>query len=231
MKQKLTEMFAMQKQLNDNTCGPNWETGLCGKTGKNIDWSNAVIVEAGELLDWLGFKHWRKQEVNLDEAKMEVIDLMHFCLSGMISHYYHKNFDECAKSVESQYLPIKKDVYRDTIAVSRDIVLASLTNNYVAAAALCIFAYESLGESFDDMYKLYMLKNYLNLFRQEHGYNDGTYVKEWTPMFSDNKMEDNSILMHLAENEGPKEAMRLFANQYAYVTGQNVNPKWSKGDF
>ena len=227
MKQKLTEMFAMQKQLNDNTCGPNWETGLCAKTGKNIDWSNAVLVEAGELLDWLGFKHWKKQEVNLDEARMEIVDLIHFCISGSIAHFDNDAID----IICDHYDELDIDYYDNTISITKDIVLNTLKDNYLSATALCILAYKSLGESFDDMYKLYMLKNYLNLFRQENGYNDGTYIKEWTPMFANKQMEDNSILMHLAENEEPKEAMRLFANQYAYTTGQNVNIKWSKGDF
>jgi hypothetical protein len=45
------------------------------------------------------------------------------------------------------------------------------------------------GITFDELYKLYMGKLVLNIFRQEHGYSDGTYVKFWG-----DGLEDNQVL-------------------------------------
>jgi hypothetical protein len=45
------------------------------------------------------------------------------------------------------------------------------------------------GITFDELYKLYMGKLVLNIFRQEHGYSDGTYVKFWK-----DGLEDNQVL-------------------------------------
>ena len=43
---------------------------------------------------------------------------------------------------------------------------------------------------FDRLYRTYVGKNVLNFFRQDHGYRDGSYVKQW------HGREDNE---HLAE--------------------------------
>lgn len=47
--------------------------------------------------------------------------------------------------------------------------------------------------TFDDIIKLYILKNVLNKFRQDHGYKEGTYVKEWFGK------EDNEYLFQIRD--------------------------------
>jgi hypothetical protein len=47
--------------------------------------------------------------------------------------------------------------------------------------------------SFDDLYRHYVGKNVLNFFRQDHGYKEGSYQKEW------NGREDNEHLSELME--------------------------------
>jgi hypothetical protein len=44
--------------------------------------------------------------------------------------------------------------------------------------------------NFDHLYRMYVGKNVLNFFRQDHGYKDGSYIKVW------DEQEDNE---HLAE--------------------------------
>ena len=44
---------------------------------------------------------------------------------------------------------------------------------------------------FDDLYRSYVAKNVLNMFRQDHGYKRGDYVKVW------NGQEDNEVLVEL----------------------------------
>jgi hypothetical protein len=44
---------------------------------------------------------------------------------------------------------------------------------------------------FDQLYRLYVGKNVLNFFRQDHGYKDGSYIKVW------NGLEDNEHLTDL----------------------------------
>jgi len=62
------------------------------------------------------------------------------------------------------------------------------------------------GLKFDDLYRRYVGKNVLNLFRQDHGYKDGSYRKVW------GEREDNEHLVELVnaldvQKEGFKEAV------------------------
>ena len=53
---------------------------------------------------------------------------------------------------------------------------------------------EKLGLGFDELYSLYIGKNILNIFRQDHGYKDGTYIKVW------NGKEDNVVMQEILAN-------------------------------
>jgi hypothetical protein len=44
-----------------------------------------------------------------------------------------------------------------------------------------------------ELYKRYVVKNQLNIFRQDHGYKEGTYVKYW------DAVEDNIIAFNIME--------------------------------
>jgi hypothetical protein len=49
------------------------------------------------------------------------------------------------------------------------------------------------GITFDELYELYMGKLVLNIFRQEHGYSDGTYIKFWGDGLEDNQVLEKII--------------------------------------
>ena len=51
------------------------------------------------------------------------------------------------------------------------------------------------GLNLDTLYKLYIGKNVLNQFRQDHGYKDGTYIKIW------NGEEDNVVMKRVWEDD------------------------------
>jgi hypothetical protein len=58
------------------------------------------------------------------------------------------------------------------------------------------------GLNLEALYKLYIGKNILNQFRQDHGYKDGSYIKIW------NGQEDNVIMQNILEEQSsitPKE--------------------------
>jgi hypothetical protein len=54
--------------------------------------------------------------------------------------------------------------------------------------------------TWDQVYVQYVSKNVLNIFRQEHGYKDGSYVKEWFGQ------EDNVHLVEIAASLDPTSA-------------------------
>ena len=53
---------------------------------------------------------------------------------------------------------------------------------------------EEVGMTSTGLYEMYLCKNALNHFRQEHGYKDGTYIKTW------NGVEDNVVLASILED-------------------------------
>ena len=58
---------------------------------------------------------------------------------------------------------------------------------------------ELLEMDFDYLYRMYVGKNVLNFFRQDHGYKEGSYIKVW------GGREDNE---HLAELLGEMDSSR-----------------------
>lgn len=191
---RLDDMLCLQAAMND-VAKPDWKTNP-------PNWSLAIIAEAGELLDHLGYKWWKSQTPDLAQAQMEVVDLWHFELSAVL----------CTPGLGTYLLhrihgaTVMQEPYVGEFSPDRDLVF-SLTQDYVASAArsassslrrvtsLLDLAY-ALGLTFDDLYKLYTAKNVLNMFRQDHGYKTGTYIKVW-----DGK-EDNQHLQEIL-NERP----------------------------
>ena len=64
------------------------------------------------------------------------------------------------------------------------------------------------GLDFDGLYRSYVGKNVLNFFRQDHGYKDGSYIKNWAGK------EDNEHLVELLESleaSDPQFAEHVYA--------------------
>jgi dimeric dUTPase (all-alpha-NTP-PPase superfamily) len=138
-------------------------------------WYRAVWIECGELMDHYGYKWWKKQQPDMAQVQLEVVDIWHFGMSALF----------------------KEGVKIETLA---DDILAALEGHRGAGLGL-LEATEALAEhclrtkgfsvpifwdlitaaelSFDDLYKQYVGKNVLNFFRQDHGYKDGSYIKIW----------------------------------------------------
>jgi hypothetical protein len=70
------------------------------------------------------------------------------------------------------------------------------------------------GLNLDSLYKLYVGKNILNKFRQDHGYKDGSYIKIW------NKEEDNVTMQRLLEENSTISPDALYKGlEEAYPKG------------
>jgi len=202
---KLQTMFELQQKLNDNTNGTGWENGLT-KQGKKIDWQRCIYLEAAELVESYPWKHWKNIDAKVDRAniKVELVDIWHFVMSEVLRvNKLNDNLPivELAIRIEDKIKDIKAtkiqdDYYAEIEAIESLIKklfchfeLVDFTKSFFE---LCY----KLDLSFDELYNLYIGKNILNIFRQDHGYKDGTYIKEW------NGKEDNVIMQEiLAANE------------------------------
>jgi len=70
---QLSTMLALQESLNAKV-NPNWK--LAGYA-----WHRAIMVEAVELLEHVGWKWWKAQEPNIAQARLELVDIWHFAMS------------------------------------------------------------------------------------------------------------------------------------------------------
>ncbi|MGH1438831.1 MAG: dUTP diphosphatase [Cellvibrionaceae bacterium] len=89
----------------------------------------------------------------------------------------------------------KKDNFKDIL---ENFALYTLENKDFSIP-LFIALLEATDMSFDDLYCGYVGKNVLNFFRQDHGYQEGSYKKIW------NGKEDNEHLVELVGDLDPSD--------------------------
>ena len=173
---QLRNMAALQDRHNRQVHA-DWRS-------QGYEYYRAVWIECAELLDHIGWKWWRRQQPDVEQVRLEVVDIWHFGLSDLLR----------ANAVN--------DALADHMASRADAVegadlrwaVEALAFTALERKAFDIDAFldvmNALPMGLDELHDIYVGKNVLNAFRQDHGYRDGSYVKMW------NGREDNA---HLAE--------------------------------
>ena len=83
----------------------------------------AVVIEAAEAIEHHGWKWWKKQELDLPQLQMELIDIWHFILSELLL----RSYDEGVEPEEALHTALKAST--KTLSVSlhgEDYVFAEL---------------------------------------------------------------------------------------------------------
>lgn len=178
LKQAITNMLVMQNSMNTRV-HPAWVT-------QDFEWYRAIWLECGELIDHYGYKWWKKQTADMPQVQLEVIDIWHFGLSALF--YSGRSIEDIATEIVEElehYQPSALGVCEATEALA----LHSLQTKSFSPSRFwdLMFATEL---DFESLYSAYVGKNVLNFFRQDNGYKEGTYIKNWAGR------EDNE---HLAE--------------------------------
>ena len=99
---QIEQMFALQKQLNDETNGEIWITGVT-KENRKISWYRGIYMEVAEAIDSFNWKHWKNinDQPDWDNIKVEFVDIWHFIMSDSIridDHAYaNKHLEITAK--------------------------------------------------------------------------------------------------------------------------------------
>lgn len=185
---QLIEMFQLQDKMN-RVINPDW-------INAGYDWSRAIFVESAELLDHIGWKWWKHQEMNLEQAQLEFVDIWHFVLSHVLAAH-DGNVQAATLALLDGWKTGNSQAATTPLQRLVEIIgsVAGL-DGQVAPNVLYEVA-QRLGLSDAKLFELYVGKNALNHFRQKHGYKDGTYIKMW------GGLEDNAVLsVLLAENPG-----------------------------
>ena len=178
MQQRLEIMLEMQDAMNIRV-HPEWRT-------QGFHWYRAIWVECAELLDHYGWKWWKKQDPDIEQVKLELIDIWHFGMSHILLN--ETNHVQLAEQFASAFrAPTQGIDFRDDL---EEFALDTLQQKgFDAAKFASLLAGADL--TFDELYQRYIGKNVLNFFRQDHGYQDGSYQKNW------GGREDNEHLVEL----------------------------------
>ena len=73
---QLSTMLELQDGMNSKV-NPAW-------VATNNNWHRAIQVEGVEAIEHHGWKWWKKQECDLAQLRMELVDIWHFILSASI---------------------------------------------------------------------------------------------------------------------------------------------------
>ena len=163
----LATMAAMQEEHNIQV-HQNWRE-------EGYEYYRAIWVECAEMLDHFGWKWWKKQGPDMDQVKLELVDIWHFALSELIRS---KSLEEglAVRLANIRAAEPDPELFRRAI----ESLAASSLNSRSFEMDCFVDAMRSLPMELDELFELYIGKNILNRFRQNHGYKEGTYRKEWS---------------------------------------------------
>ena len=184
LREKIKEMLDLQNKINEKV-HPHWRE-------QNFEWYRAIWVECAELLDHYGWKWWKKQSPNQAQIELELVDIWHFGLSILLSNYdIEKSISLISEGIIDQRGSGK---FREN--------LEDFTSNTLQTRSFDLNRFNQVmndvGLTFEKLYVGYISKNVLNSFRQDKGYQAGTYIKDW------GGIEDNEYLIRLASKIDPK---------------------------
>ena len=188
---QLLEQLSLQHKMNA-TVNPDWVRA-------DYNWTRAIMVEAVEALDHLGWKWWKAlPTADQSQFRMELVDVWHFVLSNELAYTEGDPHEAAANLRAAERTPNYVITAGHKAADLRELAARDLLHVLIGAAAfgdvhLTAFGLllERAGMSWDTLHKSYIAKNVLNLFRQAHGYKDGSYLKEW------DGREDNEVLSEM----------------------------------
>ena len=185
-------MLSLQESMNAKV-DPDWIEA-------KYPYLRAVAIEGSEAIEHHGWKWWKKQDKDLAQLQMELIDIWHFLLSEILlrnkgsqeesikSLLSLLNQDKTKRSLhfDNQEIEISKC---DLILKLELLIATSVTRRIELSLFEAIMFDCEL--SWSDLYCQYVGKNVLNMFRQDNGYKQGTYKKIW------NAKEDNEHLVDI----------------------------------
>lgn len=186
-------------------------------THKN-DWESAIMAEAVEAIEAIGFEWWRPTEVDRTNLLIELSDMLAFSLGFQMQGIHFSGIDSkeevrgltaaalfnaISEANTEAKMPVDwladyakgKSSIKEFITFVPGLRPGMLTRLFTCAL-YC-------GFTTDELLAMYAAKSVLNVFRTENGYREGTYFKKW---FVDGETkEDNYFLANLVMTEDFKD--------------------------
>jgi dimeric dUTPase (all-alpha-NTP-PPase superfamily) len=214
--EQASTMLSLQTSMNIKV-DPNWVKA-------RYPYLRAVIIEAAEAIEHHGWKWWKKQEKDLPQLQMELIDIWHFILSEILL----RNQADQDKSLTALTDSLSDSSTQNVInfddqqflineldLIEKFELLIALSVSRRIELALFASIMTDCEISWTELYCQYVGKNVLNMFRQDKGYKEGTYQKTW------NGREDNEYLVEII---GSLDSSRLEFKDEVYAALESAYP-------
>ena len=178
MKQQIATMLELQDSMNSKV-HQDWRE-------QNFEWYRAIWIECAELLDHHGWKWWKKQQPDVNQIALELVDIWHFGLSLLLLK--EQSLASISETVVNAFqsvepkgdFPAELEAFTANTLVTKDFDIAGFVG-----------LVKGINMTFDQLHIGYVGKNVLNFFRQDNGYQDGSYHKQWSGK------EDNEHLVEI----------------------------------
>lgn len=166
MLQRFITMLEMQDSMNRKV-HPQWPE-------QGFEWYRATWIECAELMEHYGYKWWKKQQPEQDQVELEIIDIWHF---GMSALFDGRDIPAIAQGMcdELAAAPPVELPFREAVEAVASHALQTQSFSVSAFWGLL----NAAGMNPDSLFTRYVGKNVLNVFRQDHGYKEGSYIKQW----------------------------------------------------
>jgi len=166
--QQFKNMLQLQDDMNSHI-NPDWLTS-------NNDWMLAAMMEAVEAIDHHGWKWWKKQEMDLPQLQMELIDIWHFAMSHMLIRHggnHHIVALDAEFTVRNMQPNSTNNLFKNLQRMVQEYAVG------IFDMRLFFTALAQADLTTEDLYKKYIGKNALNTLRADNGYKEGSYIKIW----------------------------------------------------
>lgn len=215
LKPIFSAMIDSQIRIND-LIRPAWQE-------ENLAWSRPIWTEASEGVGHLGWEWWKKMPVDIAQARLELVDVLHFAISHecmfLSPEALAENMAESYKIVLLAH-EVKGAVDGiDLIGLFDSLAYEALKSRYghgeVKERAFDPVFFHTLFHAMtktemdiDQIALMYLGKNTLNLFRQNNGDRERAYPRLW------DGIEDNQhlteIILLLREQGSPINLETLY---------------------
>ncbi len=179
MLKEIQEMMRFQDEINTKV-NVDWKN-------TNTPWYRAIWTECAEMIDHVGWKWWKKQEPDIFQVQLEVVDIWHFGLSDLIQN------EIPPIDIEKEFS--KKISDNNNVQELIELVASKTLAKKRFDLPSFVVLMNAVQFDFNLLYRFYIGKNALNRFRQDNGYKDGSYKKIWFGK------EDNEWLADMVQND------------------------------
>ena len=165
-------------------------------------------------MDHVGYKWWKKQDPDMDQVQLEVIDIWHFGMSALFKT--EPDLEALAASISAD-LQLDQAVDAGIHEATEALAQHALQTKSFSVPHFAVLM-KACGLSPEALYQQYVGKNVLNFFRQDNGYKSGTYIKLWAGR------EDNEHLVEILEtldasaSDYPKTVYAALSDRYRQAT-------------